>query len=83
MYPELKKKKGPRSGPFVFFGAPGEMERQLCCLACGVCRRAARSSVRTPDHLVRSQVLHFQKLCLGIGTRQIAQSEATGRILPR
>ncbi len=24
-YPELKKKKGPTRGPFVFFGAPGEI----------------------------------------------------------
>ena len=24
-YPELKKKKGPRWGPFIFFGAPGEI----------------------------------------------------------
>ena len=24
-YPELKKTKGPRWGPFVFFGAPGEI----------------------------------------------------------
>jgi len=27
MYPELKKNKGPRSGPFVFFGAPGEIDQ--------------------------------------------------------
>ena len=41
-YPELKKKKGPAWGPFVFFGAPGE--------------------IRTPDRLVRSQVLYPAEL---------------------
>ena len=41
-YPELEKKKGPARGPFIFFGAPGE--------------------IRTPDRLVRSQVLYPAEL---------------------